>query len=141
MPLRIQRRELLGFSVLSLEGTLPSHESQLFREVQKLISEGHRDILLDLVKVTAIDSAGIGELLMTEVSANRQGASLKLAGLESVLERMPALEAPLKVFEKVPIHTLSYWATCPKCFEKYYNGYKHECRGASASVASEDALA
>lgn len=54
----------------------------LIREsVKRALAEGHRKILLNLHGVTALDSAGVGELVAGFTSVKNQGGSLRLCQL------------------------------------------------------------
>jgi anti-anti-sigma factor len=46
--------------------------------LRKLVNEGARKLLLNLVDVTQVDSSSIGTIVGTYVSLRRQGGSLKL---------------------------------------------------------------
>ena len=49
-------------------------------KVANLLNDGRLRLVLDLAGVTYIDSAGLGQLVHVQTSANAAGASLKLAG-------------------------------------------------------------
>lgn len=51
------------------------------RAVQRALSEGRTNILLDMAGVSRIDSSGIGELVAQHVSAQHRGGQLKLLRL------------------------------------------------------------
>ena len=80
MALTIASRELDGVTVLDLSGriTLGEGSVQLREAIRDLISKGSKSILLNLGDVNYIDSSGLGELVSCRVTADNQGAKLKL---------------------------------------------------------------
>ena len=67
-------------SVLEIEGTLRAPvSSTLSRSVQARLSRGERRILLDLSQLTAIDAAGIGELIRVFNVTRAAGGALRVA--------------------------------------------------------------
>jgi len=66
--------------------------------VNELVSEGWRKILLNLSKVTSIDSAGVGELVQSLKVCKRLGADLKLLNLHDRVKKSLHLAQLLPVF-------------------------------------------
>jgi anti-sigma B factor antagonist len=56
--------------------------------VNRLVSDGHRDVLIDLAPVTYIDSATIGCLMDLYRQVNAAGGRLKLSGLQKRVQTM-----------------------------------------------------
>jgi anti-sigma B factor antagonist len=80
MPLRISVRQLSGVNVLDLDGRLvigPDAEA-LTARLQELSQQGARKILVNLAKVTQLDSSGICSLLQGYTAMKRSGGSFKL---------------------------------------------------------------
>jgi len=94
-------RETNGTSVVTLEGRIVlGEESKSLREKLKgLIAEGKKQIVLNLDNVTYIDSTGLGTLVASQVSANTQGASLKLCNLGRKFQELLQLTKLVTVFE------------------------------------------
>ena len=67
--------------------------------VNELLAEGWRKILLNLSGVTAVDSAGIGELVSSLKICRKFDASLKLLNLHERVRRSLHLAQLLPVFE------------------------------------------
>jgi len=67
--------------------------------VNELLAENWKRILLNLSKVTSIDSAGVGELVQSLKVCHSFGAQLKLLNLHERLKRSLHLAALLPVFE------------------------------------------
>jgi anti-sigma B factor antagonist len=67
--------------------------------VNELLAEGWKKILLNLSEVTAIDSAGTGELVASHGICERFGAKLKLLNLHERVRKSLHLADLLPVFE------------------------------------------
>ena len=67
--------------------------------VDELLAEGFRKILLNLSKVTSVDSAGVGELVQSLKVCRKFGADLKLLNLHERVKKSLHLAALLPVFE------------------------------------------
>ena len=81
MPLQISTRESGGVTILDLRGrsTIDGGESELLSNcLQKLVTDGKRRLLLNLAKLTQVDSSGVGVIVDTYVSLKRQDGDLKL---------------------------------------------------------------
>jgi anti-anti-sigma factor len=87
----------------------------LSRVVDEILKSGSK-LVLELSGVTAIDSAGIGELALLQTWADERSAEFKCAGanpmvrtlldltnLDSVLQLHPSLEAALESFREEQI--------------------------------------
>jgi len=72
-------REANGVAILDLEGKLVHYASEALRDqVSRLLADNRRKFVVNLEKVTAIDSTGIGALAACFTSVARQGGALKL---------------------------------------------------------------
>ncbi len=80
MRLRINTRDAGGVTVLELSGhiALGSEPGALGDCVKQLLTEKKRRILLNVQKVTFIDSSGVGELVTSFTTVKKSGGSLKL---------------------------------------------------------------
>lgn len=80
MSLQISARESAGITIIDLNGraTLGADNDLLQNFLRKLIAGGARNLLLNLVDLTQLDSSGIGTIAAAFVSLSRQGGSLKL---------------------------------------------------------------
>jgi len=83
VALKITNQEIDGVAVLALDGriVLGEETSALREKVKSLLGEGKKNILLNLSKVTLIDSSGLGALVTAYSSAISGGASLRLCNL------------------------------------------------------------
>ena len=101
MALKISTREVDGVSVVELEGRIVlGEESNLLRETVKgLLGAGKKKIVLNMDRVTYIDSAGLGALVAAHHSARTQGASLRLSNLGSRFQEVLQVTKLLTVFD------------------------------------------
>ena len=83
MSLEIQQRDREGIILLDLDGRLTvGAEVAKFRErIQKVVTSGQRNIILNLEKVDYIDSTGLGALVMCYTSVQKAGGKVKLLNL------------------------------------------------------------
>lgn len=73
-------RQYGDVSILDISGkiTIGSGDVMLRNEFQKLVDGGNRQVLLNLEKVSYMDSAGIGELVACYKRAKEAGGVVKL---------------------------------------------------------------
>jgi len=83
LPMRITERRVGDVTILELDGPLvvDQGETTLKTWVDRIVEEGRVNIVLDLGKVTLLDSAGIGMLVSKYLTAHRRGGRLKLLHL------------------------------------------------------------
>ena len=79
-PMRITERSAGDVTILELEGRLVLNEGDLVLRacVNRLVDQGRAKIVLDMRKVTRLDSAGIGMIASKYTTAHRQGGTVKL---------------------------------------------------------------
>ena len=80
MDLQISIRESGDVTILDLQGraTIGADSDLLSVQLQKLVANGVRKLLLNLADLTQLDSSGISAIIGTYVSLSRQGGNLKL---------------------------------------------------------------
>ena len=83
MELHTVAKEVRGVTVLSLAGrvTLGEESSHLRNTIKDLLRQGKKRLVLDLSKVTYIDSAGLGTLVAAYTSARNEGGDIRLASV------------------------------------------------------------
>jgi anti-sigma B factor antagonist len=81
--LNISNRKSGSITIADLAGKIALGESNraLHEAIRGLTSAGEKNILLNLANVTVIDSSGLGELVASYASVERNGGSLKLTNL------------------------------------------------------------
>ena len=101
MALRMTTREVNGASVLALEGriVLGVEGDALRVELQNLVHEGKKKMVLNMNNIEYIDSAGLGTLIEAHLNAKSQGASLKLCHLGSKLQEVLRITRLATVFQ------------------------------------------
>lgn len=81
--MRITERSVEDVTILELEGRLVLAEGELVLRdhVNRLVQQGRIRIILDMKKVTRLDSAGLGMLVSKFVTTHSCGGRLKLLNL------------------------------------------------------------
>ncbi len=94
MALKMTSREVDGASVIALDGRIVlGEESKALREkLKSLIAEGKKKIVLNMNNVEYIDSAGLGILVATHVSAKTQGVGRKFQEVLQITKLLTVFE-------------------------------------------------
>ncbi len=84
MALTAKVRKVGDVSIVDLNGkiTLGENTGILRDELRSLLSQGVKNIVLNMKDVGYVDSAGLGELVGAYTTATNQGGSLKLLNLQ-----------------------------------------------------------
>ncbi len=93
-PLRLDHdvRRVNDVPVLSVSGEIDIYTSPVFKQaVVNLVSEGNQHLVIDLSKVTFMDSSGFGTLLGATKRLRPGGGALYLAGANGTISRMLSL--------------------------------------------------
>lgn len=87
--------------VIDMKGklTLGSGDVQLRAIVRDLLDRGEKKILLNMDKVSYMDSAGVGELVASYTTATNREAALKLLKLTSKSRELLQFTQLISVFE------------------------------------------
>ncbi len=76
-------------TVIAVEGDIAVPETDQFKEFMlERIDGGAREILLDLKKVTYLDSSGISVLLTLLQAARRRGGDIRLTGVNGRISEL-----------------------------------------------------
>jgi anti-sigma B factor antagonist len=99
--LNITERQKDDVSILDLEGNvIMGGGSALLREsIRRLVGQGKNRILLNFGEVKYLDSSGIGELMASLVSLNRQGGQLGFCNLTERVTEVMELSSLISIFE------------------------------------------
>ncbi len=94
-------RHMGDISVLDVQGRITVGEGNIMlREVvTNLLEKGNKRILLNLRRVGYIDSAGLGELVRTHISLQRQGGKLKMVNLDQKVQDLLKATSLHRVFD------------------------------------------
>src|SRR5437868_347308 len=99
--LNIRERQAGDITVLDMDGRITIGEGSvaLRSAVRRLIEEGKKKILLNLAGVGYVDSSGIGELVSSYTTINREGGQLKLLKLTQKIKDLLTITKLLTVFD------------------------------------------
>ncbi len=88
MALTAKVRRVGNVAIVDLNGkvTLGENTGVLRDELRSLLSQGNKDIILNMAHVTYVDSAGLGELVGAYTTATNQGGSVKLLHLQGKMK-------------------------------------------------------
>ena len=101
MKMTASTRQVGGVTVVDINGRIElGEESAAVRDlVSKLLSNGHKQILLNLGDVNYIDSSGLGALVSSFTSARKQGGELKLLNLTDKVTDLMQMTKLYTVFD------------------------------------------
>lgn len=100
MELKVESHDIGGVTLLRMKGRLTLGEgTSLFREAVRACLRHNKNVLLDLRHVAYVDSAGLGELVGSWVSARNRDADIKLLHVESQVKALLQTSKLLSVFE------------------------------------------
>jgi anti-sigma B factor antagonist len=101
MTIKMTHSEVDGVSVVTLDGRIVlGEESNSFREkLKSMLAEGKKKIVLNMVNIKYIDSAGLGTLVAAHVSAKAQGASVRLCNLGRKFHEVMQITKLLTIFD------------------------------------------
>ena len=99
--MQIEERQTGSVMILDLEGKLTIGEGDelLKDKINSVLHQGHRNLLLNLADVPYVDSAGLGQMVSTLHTVNRQGGKLKLLNLTKRIEDLLSITKLLTVFD------------------------------------------
>lgn len=99
--LNIRERQAGDVTVIDMEGKITIGEGSVAvrSAIRRLLEEGKKKILLNLAGVSYVDSSGIGELVSSFTTINREGGQLKLLNLTQKIQDLLAITKLLTVFD------------------------------------------
>lgn len=99
----VKVEEKNGFSVVKVEGEVDLFNSQdLKSDVENLINSGKVKLILDMTKVSYIDSSGLGILVGINKRARMRGGFLRLAALPPDIKHLFEMTKLDKIFDIYP---------------------------------------
>ncbi|HET7442970.1 MAG TPA: STAS domain-containing protein [Terriglobales bacterium] len=110
MSIAYNVRQVRGITVVDLDGKITAGETltsasgsgpTLHEFIRDLLTEGHKDILLNLRGVSHIDSSGIGELFACLTTLQNQGGALKLTNPNERVKNLLSLTKLNTVLEVI----------------------------------------
>ena len=99
--LNIKERQAGDVTILDMDGkiTIGDGNVALRSAIRRLIEEGKKKILLNLGGVGYVDSSGIGELVSSYTTIQREGGQLKLLNLTQKIHDLLGITKLLTVFD------------------------------------------
>jgi len=97
----VNTRHRDGVTILDVAGkiTIGAGEINLRNAVQDALNSGANAILLNLQRVSTVDSSGVGELVSAYTTVAHRGGKLKLAMLPPKVQDVLLITQLLTVFE------------------------------------------
>lgn len=99
--MKMIQRNVNDVAILDLEGTITIGEGDVkMREaILGLIAMGHRKILLNMARVSYMDSSGVGELLSCLTKVREKSGEFKLLNISTKIKNLLHIAQILSVFE------------------------------------------
>ncbi len=99
--LNIKERQAGDVTILDMDGkiTIGDGNVALRSAIRRLIEEGKKKILLNVGGVGYVDSSGIGELVSSYTTIQREGGQLKLLNLTQKIQDLLGITKLLTVFD------------------------------------------
>lgn len=99
--LTINTRRTGDVTIVDLEGQIRLGQGNinLHEALRELVNQGEKNVVLNLQKVTAIDSSGLGELVAGFASLERAGGEMKLLNLTERVNELMVITKLHTVFE------------------------------------------
>jgi len=99
--LNITTRQSGPVAILDLEGQIRLGETNanLHKAVRELVDGGEKNVLLNLARVTGIDSSGLGSLVAAHATLEKNGGEMKLLNLNDRVTELMMITKLLTVFD------------------------------------------
>jgi len=98
-------RELDGRKVLDVEGEIDVYTAHQFKDaVNTIVGEGQKHLIIDMSRVTYMDSSGFGTLLSATKKLRPQGGTVSLVKCNRAIDRIlkiTRLDTVFAVFDNV----------------------------------------
>jgi anti-sigma B factor antagonist len=101
MKMQVASRQIGDISVVDVRGRITVGEGNIMlREfVTRLVENGNKRILLNLQGVEYVDSGGLGELVRTHTTLQKQGGQLKMVNVNQRVLELLKLTSLHKIFD------------------------------------------
>ncbi|MEM7350698.1 MAG: STAS domain-containing protein [Acidobacteriota bacterium] len=101
MKINLRRERDEEVTIVDLDGklTIGDGDVQLRQEIQDLLDDGVKRILINLKDVKAMDSSGLGELVRVRANANNADAVVKLLHVEDKVQEVLEMTRLIGVFD------------------------------------------
>jgi anti-sigma B factor antagonist len=97
----LAQRDIGNVTVLDLAGklTVVDGAGELKARVTDLVSKGRKQIVLNLAKLSYLDSAGLGEMVACYTTATKSGGMVKIAHATAKINDLLTITKLLTVFD------------------------------------------
>jgi anti-sigma B factor antagonist len=99
--MNVNTRQVGDVTILDLEGkiTIGTGDVALRQAIHEVIGSGAMKILINMARVSTLDSSGIGELVSAYTTATNRGAKLKLMNLPAKVTDILTITQLITVFD------------------------------------------
>ncbi|CAM2064792.1 Anti-sigma factor antagonist [Sulfidibacter corallicola] len=99
--MKIYHRSVDDITILDLEGqiTIGEGDVQLREAIHKLVEIGQKRILLNMARVTYMDSSGVGELMACLQHIQEHEGQFKLLNISKKIKNLLFIAQILSIFE------------------------------------------
>ena len=100
--MELEQRMVGDVTIIEVTGDITLNKSGdvlLKDKVQSLLQQGHKHLIVDLIGVSNVDSAGLGELVQAYATTKNRGGALKLLNVTKRLRDLLVVTKLLTVFE------------------------------------------
>ena len=99
--LTLNKRQVDGAVIVDLDGKIALGESntELHQSLRQLVAEGKKHVVLNMQKVTGIDSSGLGSIVAGYSTLQNAGGSLKLLNLSDRVTDLMTITKLYTVFD------------------------------------------
>ena len=99
--MKIKEREVNGVIIIAPEGkiSLGDGDQELGEAVRGALEKGQRKIIVNMTKVTTLDSSGLGELVGCYTSIKNRQGELRICGLNSRIFSLMQMTSLYSVFD------------------------------------------
>jgi len=99
--MKTEIREVQGVTIIRPEGkiTIGEGDVRMREAVEKALADGKKKLLVDLGKVSFMDSSGVGELVGCFTTVMNRGGKLKLLNLTKKIHDLLTITQLVTVFE------------------------------------------
>lgn len=99
--MRIDVQKVTGVTIIEPQGkvTIAGGDVALRQEVERALDNGGTKILVNLSKITALDSSGLGELIASRKLAESRGASIKLLDVDQRTTKLMTMTRLVGLFD------------------------------------------
>ncbi|MBP1622836.1 MAG: anti sigma b factor antagonist RsbV [Acidobacteria bacterium] len=99
--MKLSIRKIKDIVVIDVEGKIVLGEGdvEIKQTVNSLLQKGSKNVVMNLAKVSYLDSAGLGEIMRCFTALRRDGGDLKLVSLNQRIIDLLSITKLLNVFD------------------------------------------